>query len=671
MVRTAAVAVQAEIQSMSAQLRQFNSLPSVQNIDPVLSQRVDAAFGANAATLINFIARIDADGRLHYWTPQGEQLSKGETTFHDPALTRWASNRANLNQIRVYQGWTNSEPSHRALVMPVWRTAPSAENPTPQNDYNGVLALTIDLNRLVEVYLGPTLEDLAGDQLIVGLATPNYGVRMGPGRSGVAPSAADAHNHVEQQGTSILEDAGGRRLHAWSKLTAADETWLVASSASYDLVAGQIQRSSTNQLALTAALLIAVPIAGVLVARRERRAQNEQLRLERQLAESQKMEAIGKLAGGVAHDFNNMLTAILGYASMIQEDAPPKSPIQQQATQIRRAAESAATLTQKLLAFSRRQVLQTNQVDFAAMLDNLVVLIRRVIGENITVSTSADANLWQILADPVQVEQSIVNLAINARDAMPNGGTLRITARNAARPKGERRPDGEVKPGEYVQITVADTGIGMDEATRTRMFEPFFTTKPHGQGTGLGLSTVYGFVRQCGGYIGVLSTPGKGTSIELLLPRAPTMRDLKPHTPPTQPTDVATPGRETVLVAEDEEAVREFAVESLQRHGYQVISAASGEAALQLAGTHDGAIHLLLTDVVMPGMTGPELARRLRASRPGLRVLLMSGYAADVVTADDLQDAAMVPKPFSPASLTRAVRNALDLPVSSLRASRG
>jgi signal transduction histidine kinase len=445
----------------------------------------------------------------------------------------------------------------------------------------------------------------------------------------------------------------------------------VASSASYDLVAGQIQRSATNQLALTAALLIAVPIAGLLVARRERRAQNEQLRLERQLAESQKMEAIGKLAGGVAHDFNNMLTAILGYSSMIHEDAPPKSPIQQQATQIRRAAESAATLTQKLLAFSRRQVLQTNQVDFAAMLDNLVVLIRRVIGENITVTTHADANLWQILADPVQVEQSIVNLAINARDAMPNGGTLQIAARNAPRPKGERRPDGEVKPGEYVQIAVTDTGIGMDEATRTRMFEPFFTTKPHGQGTGLGLSTVYGFVRQCGGYIGVMSTPGKGTSIELLLPRAPAMRDLKAHTPPTQPTDSGSRGRETVLVAEDEDAVREFAVESLQRHGYQVIAAPSGEEALKVASTHDGAIHLLLSDVVMPGMKGPELAKRLRALRPGLRVLLMSGYAADVVTSDDLKDAALVPKPFSPASLSRAVRNALDLPVSSLRTSQG
>ncbi|MGH9218464.1 MAG: ATP-binding protein, partial [Vicinamibacterales bacterium] len=521
------------------------------------------------------------------------------------------------------------------------------------------------------VYLGPALDEASGDQLIVGLATPNYGVRLGPGCAGVAPAAADAHHHVEQQGASILQDGGGRRLHAWSKFTAADETWLVASSASYDLVAGQIQRSSTNQLALTAALLIGVPIAGLLVARRERRAQNEQLRLERQLAESQKMEAIGKLAGGVAHDFNNMLTAILGYASMIHEDAPPQSPVQQQAMQIRRAAESAATLTQKLLAFSRRQVLQTNQVDFAAMLDNLVVLIRRVIGENIAVTAQADDNLWQILADPVQVEQSIVNLAINARDAMPNGGTLQITARNAPRAKGEVRPDGEVRPGEYVQITVTDTGIGMDEATRTRMFEPFFTTKPHGQGTGLGLSTVYGFVRQCGGYIGVLSTPGKGTSIELLLPRAPAMRDLKPHTPSPPPTEDRRTGRETVLVVEDEEAVRQFAVESLQRHGYHVLSASSGEEALKVAGGYGGTIHLLLTDVVMPGMKGPELAGRLRALRPGLRVLLMSGYAADVVTSGDLRDAALMAKPFSPAALSQTVRNALDLPVSSLRASQG
>ena len=669
MVRTAAVAVQGEIQSISAQLRQFNSLPSVQNIDPVLPQRIDAAFGVNASRLIDLIVRVDAGGRVFSWTPTGEQRFKGDSTYTDAVLAQWARNRANINQIRVYKGWATSQPSQRALVMPVWRTAASAETPKPLNDYNGALAIVIDLNDFVQVYLGPTLDELSEDQLIVGLATPDYGVRMGPGNSGIAPAAADAHQHLESQGTSILEDAAGRRLHAWAKFAAANETWLVASSSSYDVVAAQMQRSALNQLALSMALLIAVPIAGFLVVRRERRAQMEQRRLERQLSESQKMEAIGKLAGGVAHDFNNMLTAILGYASMIQEDAPPKSGLHQQASQIRHAAESAATLTQKLLAFSRRQVLHANVVDFSAMLDNLVVLIRRVIGENITVATQADADLWQILADPVQVEQSIVNLAINARDAMPNGGTLQITARNAPRPQGERRPDGEVRPGDYVQITVTDTGIGMDEATRARMFEPFFTTKPQGQGTGLGLSTVYGFVRQCGGYISVLSTPGRGTSIELLLPRARAGAGAKPATP-TSVSDHGTPGRETVLVVEDEDAVRRFAVEALRRQGYHVLHAAGGEEALTVASTYDGTIAVLLSDVVMPGMKGPELAARLRALRPGVRVLLMSGYAADVVTPGDLKDASLVAKPFSPASLSRAVRTALDLPVSSARASQ-
>ena len=661
MVRTAAVAVEAEIQSMSSQLRQFNSLPSVQNIDPVLDQRVQAAFGVQPNSLINLIVRADVKGRLFHWLPNGEQLAHGETEYLDKALWAWASNRVNMNQIRVVQGWANSVPSRRALVIPVWRTSPSAENPKPDNEFNGVLALVIDLNRFVEVYLGPAMNDLAGDQLVAGLATPNFGVLMRSGSTGVAPAPADPHNHAERQGTSILEDGGGRRLHAWAKLNAADETWIVASAASYNLVAGQIQRSVLSQLALSAALLVAVPIAGFLVARRERRAQDEQRRLERQLAESQKMEAIGKLAGGVAHDFNNMLTAILGYASMIYEDAPPKSPIQGQALQIRKAAESAATLTQKLLAFSRKQVLQANHVDLAPLLDGVVTLIGRVIGENIAVTTHADAGLWPVLADPVQVEQSLVNLAINARDAMPNGGTLQITARNAPLPTGERRHDGEVKPGDYVQITVTDTGIGMDESTRTRMFEPFFTTKPHGQGTGLGLSTVYGFVRQCGGSIAVLSTPGKGTSIELLLPRA---SHAVPATPKRHASEAGGRGNETVLVAEDEEAVRQLAVQSLQRNGYQVIASASGEEALELASTYDGTIHLLLTDVVMPGMKGPELAGRLRALRPGVKVLLMSGYAADVVTPGDLMDATMVSKPFSPKALNRAVRNALDVPLS-------
>ena len=447
-VRTAAVGVQGEIQSMTARLRQFSSLPSVQNLDvPFLSQRVEAAFGDNASGLIELIVRADTNGRLYYWTPKGELRGYGDGAYRDEVLWKWASDRANASQVRMIHGWANGSPSRRALVMPVWRSATSAEQPTPPNDFNGVLGLVVDINRFVEVYLGPAMNDLSDARLVVGLATPEFGVRMGPGKQGMAPSPADAHRHVERQGTTILDDADGRRLHAWAKLDAADESWLIASSAPYNLVAGQIRRSAMGQLALTGMLLVAVPFAGWLIARRERQVQQEQRHLERRLAESQKMEAIGKLAGGVAHDFNNMLTAILGYASMIQEDAPPKSPIHDQAVQIGRAAESAASLTQKLLAFSRRQVLQSDAVDFRVMLGNLLPLMRGAVSADIDVMTTIGEELWPIMADPVQIEQSMLNLAINARDAMPKGGTLKIDARNAPRPLGQRRPDADVTPG--------------------------------------------------------------------------------------------------------------------------------------------------------------------------------------------------------------------------------
>jgi signal transduction histidine kinase/ActR/RegA family two-component response regulator len=669
MVRTAAVAIEGEIVSQTARLRQFASLPSVQNLDvEVLSQRVDAAFGDNSSGLINLIVRADADGRLFHWTPTGEVTGKGETVQHGEEIWGWASNRANANQVRMINGWANSVPSRRALVMPVWRTAPSAENPIPANDFAGVIALVIDINRFVEVYLGPAMGDLADSRVAVGLATPQLGVRMGPGRGSTEPAPADSHQHDEEQGTTILDDAEGRRLHTWAKLRAADETWLVASSVRYSLVA-EIQQPAMAQLAITTLLLVAMPLAGWLLVRRFRKLQQEQFDLERRLAESQKMEAIGKLAGGIAHDFNNMLTAILGYASMIQEDAPPRSAISDQALQIRRAAENAASLTQKLLAFSRKQVLQSDPLDFRSMLGNLLPLVRRAVGEDIKVSTQTGEDLWPILADPIQLEQSLLNLALNARDAMPNGGTLQIDSRNAPRPKGERRHDVDVKPGEYVQITVTDTGAGMDEATRTRMFEPFFTTKAPGRGTGLGLSTVYGFVRQCGGFISVLSTPGQGTSIELLLPRARTAVPT-PQPSPVQ-ADTATGGSlETVLLAEDEDGVRELTLATLKRRGYRVLTAASGEDALKLASAYDGTIHLLISDVVMPGMKGPELAERLRAMRPGIKVLFVSGYAADVVTPGDLRQATLLSKPFSPAALASAVRASLDVPLSSAPASQ-
>lgn len=422
-----------------------------------------------------------------------------------------------------------------------------------------------------------------------------------------------------------------------------------------------LQQSALTQLALSSILLIAVPLAGWAVLRRERQVQDQQRALERRLAESEKMEAIGKLAGGVAHDFNNMLTAILGYATMIQEDAPARSPIRDQAMHIRRAAESAAALTHKLLAFSRKHAVQPDVIDLRAMLGNLLMLVRKAVGEDVQVTTHVGDGLWRILADPSHVEQSIVNLALNAREAMPHGGTLQITLANAPRPDGERREDVDVPPGDYVQLAVTDTGIGMDEHTRARMFEPFFTTKTSGKGNGLGLSTVYGFVRQSGGYISVLSTPGRGTSIELLLPRAADGHTAGLPTPASMVDGPGSAGRETVLVVEDEEGVRVLAVETLTRRGYHVLAAESGEAALAIAGAYEGTIHVLLTDVVMPGMKGTELAERMRAQRPGIRVLLMSGYSADIVTPADLRDTALLTKPFSPAALSTAIRAALDV----------
>ena len=666
MVRTAAVGVKGEIQGLSARLNQFNSLPSVQNLDVTfLGPRVAAGFADNPNAIVRYVIRVDRAGKQYSWTPEGEVEQRNTSGLRDAARWAWAEDPGNRGHVVFTPPWWMRDPPEHlhALVTPVWRTAASDVYPTPPNDFNGVLALVIDVNRLAEVYLGPALADLAGEELVVGLGFGRQGLLMRPGSSGIRSSSNDVHDHQELQGTSLLEDSGSRRLHAWSRFDAGGERWIVASSEPYGRVAAGIQRSAMGQLVLTATLLVAVPLAGWLLARRERNAREEQRRLERQLAESQKMEAIGKLAGGVAHDFNNMLTAILGYAGLIHEDAPASSPIREHAGQIRRAAESAASLTQKLLAFSRRQVLQANQFELAPMVNNLLLLVRRVIGENITVDFDAEKGLWPILADPVQVEQSIVNLAINARDAMPDGGTLSIRARNASRPRGDRRGDVEVRPGEYVQITVADTGVGMDDATKARMFEPFFTTKPTGQGTGLGLSTVYGFVKQCGGYVTVQSARGAGTAIELLLPRAQLLEPpATPVTPPMLLPEQPRPGHETVLVAEDEDAVRTLTVASLQRHGYRVLSAASGEEALKVAQDFREPIDLLLTDVVMPGMKGPELAKRLKLVRPTTRVLLMSGYAADVVTSADLKESPLLAKPFSPAALTRAVCAALDRP---------
>ncbi len=379
----------------------------------------------------------------------------------------------------------------------------------------------------------------------------------------------------------------------------------------------------------------------------------ERVQLQRDLAQAQKLEAIGRLAGGVAHDFNNVLTAILGSAELLLLDTPRGATTREEIDIIRDAAMRAQELIRQLLAFSARQVLQPAVVDLNELIKNLGRMLRRLIGEDLTLTTELAEDLGAVRVDPGQVEQVLVNLAVNARDAMPDGGQLTIRTGNVNVAESSDLPNGS-----YVRVEVSDTGIGMDTTTLARVFEPFFTTKERGKGTGLGLASVYGIVRQSGGQITVNSTPGAGTTFRIHLPRvdAPVeaAREASPVTAPAA-------GTETVLVAEDEQIVRVLIRKVLEQAGYTVLLAGGGAEALQLAERHSGAIHLLVTDVVMPGMSGPELARRLLERRSETKVLFLSGYADDAVARHGVlaPGTAFMQKPFSPSVLATRVREVL------------
>jgi two-component system cell cycle sensor histidine kinase/response regulator CckA len=385
----------------------------------------------------------------------------------------------------------------------------------------------------------------------------------------------------------------------------------------------------------------------------------DRLGLEQQLRQAQKMEAVGQLAGGIAHDFNNILTAITGHAELLLQDLGSADPRREDVAEIRRSAERAAGLTRQLLAFSRQQVLQPKVVDLNALVMDMDKLLRRLIGEDVELATVLEPSLGRVKADPGQLEQVIVNLAVNARDAMPTGGKLTLETRNIDLDANYTLEHSPVKPGPYVQLTVSDSGIGMDEETQARIFEPFFTTKPRGQGTGLGLATVYGTVKQSGGFIWVYSEPGHGATFKIYLPRVDA-----PVEAGVPPTLVAEPlgGSETVLLAEDEPAVRAIARQALERQGYKVIAAPNGAEALALAAQHGATIDLLLTDVVMPGMSGRDLAERLLAQRPGIRVLYISGYTDNAIVRHGMLEPglAYLQKPFRPDALVRKVREVLD-----------
>jgi two-component system, cell cycle sensor histidine kinase and response regulator CckA len=384
--------------------------------------------------------------------------------------------------------------------------------------------------------------------------------------------------------------------------------------------------------------------------------------VEAQLLQASKMEAVGRLAGGVAHDFNNLLTVILGSADLLLDTLGRDHPEREEAEEIRKAALRAADLTRQLLAFSRQQLLAPQVLDLNEVVATMDKILRRVIGEDIDLRTVPNRNLRAVRADPGQLEQVVMNLAVNARDAMPSGGKLTIETANVELDETYAREHAVVlRPGHYVMLAVSDTGIGMDVATRARIFEPFFTTKAKGKGTGLGLATVYGIVKQSGGHIWVYSEPGRGTTFKIYLPR---VEDAAVPAAPSPVPPVSVRGSETVLLVEDEEMVRKLVHKVLKANGYTVLLAAEGIDAERVAEQHAGPIHLLMTDVVLPGINGKQVAQLLTAARPKIRVLYLSGYTDDAIVHHGVLESgvAFLQKPFTPAVLGRKVREVLDSP---------
>jgi signal transduction histidine kinase/CheY-like chemotaxis protein len=383
----------------------------------------------------------------------------------------------------------------------------------------------------------------------------------------------------------------------------------------------------------------------------------EKERLQMQLQQSQRLESLGQLAGGIAHDFNNLLAVVLGYATFIARRAPEGSDDERDVGEIRKAGERATRLTHQLLAFARRETVRPRVLDLTGVVLEMEQLLRRTLGEHVQLETALAADLWPIMADYGQLEQVLVNLAINARDAMPEGGTLTLDTENVDADDAYVAARAGLAPGRYVRLRVSDTGTGMAPEVTARAFEPFFTTKPKGEGTGLGLATIYGIVTGAGGHVQIYSEPGLGTTFTVLLPAT--------DAPMPEPDQRREPRRgrgETILVVEDEAAMLEVARRLLEDGGYSVLTASGGEEALRIVAAHEGEIHLLLTDVVMPGMLGKEVAARVAQLRPGIPVLYMSGYAQAVIgPMGDLSSGhAIIDKPFTEAQLLDRVAEALN-----------
>ena len=408
----------------------------------------------------------------------------------------------------------------------------------------------------------------------------------------------------------------------------------------------------------------------------------DRIQLESRLRQSHKLESVGRLAGGVAHDFNNLLTLINGYSDFLLKTLHTDDPLRLHVQEIKKAGEHAASLTKQLLTFSRKQIIEPRQLDVNNIVNDAERMLQRLIGEDIELVTTLDPLLGQVIADPDQIQQVIMNLVVNARDAMPDGGKLEITTKNVDVDASTVVAPPDAVPGRYVLMTVTDNGIGMDETTLQSVFEPFFTTKEPGKGTGLGLSTVYGIVQHSGGWIQIRSKVGQGTSFGVYLPRVEARLAPKPEGTVAGET---LHGGETVLLVEDHDQVRKLTKTILEAYGYQVLEAANSAEAFVVEKGHTGEIHLLLTDVILPGMNGRVLSERLRVLRPKLKVLFTSGYTADVIARRGVleRDVAYLPKPFSPDALAAKIREALadvatspqneggDLPILSQRSNLG